>query len=259
MVPIPSHKKAIFQCPYCPTKCKSSGGLTQHHNAKHVRHPDLGKDVADIYRRTHAVLDGMLRYNFPSILLKFYLATPCNIDGDELPQDEPPPTPTAKSSTDWSPFESRQQFELAEFLFAKTEMPASKIDELMDIWAATSVHDDRPPPFNDHNDMQKKIDEISLGHVPWQSLTAQYTGHVPLQGAPTWMKKKYEIWFRDPRKIVHNILANPDFNGEFDYTPYQEFRDGVRTWGNFMSGNWAWKQAVCLVSLRFRSDLLAIS
>lgn len=59
------------------------------------------------------------------------------------------------------------------------------------------------------------------------------------------MLQEYEVWYRDPRMVIRNQLANPDFKDEIDYAPVQEFGiDGERRWKNFMSGNWAWSNAV---------------
>ena len=59
------------------------------------------------------------------------------------------------------------------------------------------------------------------------------------------MDGEYKVWFRNPRTLIHNILSNPDFDGEFDYAPVQEYDVKGNHWfENFMSGNWAWKQAV---------------
>ena len=59
------------------------------------------------------------------------------------------------------------------------------------------------------------------------------------------MDAKYDVWSRNPHTLVQNILSNPDFDNKFDYTPLQEHdMDGNHQFKNFMSGNWAWKQAV---------------
>lgn len=100
-------------------------------------------------------------------------------------------------------------------------------------------------PFKNSKDMLKTIDDVPLGNVPWQSFTLQYEGERPSGKPPSWMSKKNRVWFRDPREVVRNMLSNPDFDGEFDYGPVQQFdKDGNRVLTNFMSGNWAWKQAV---------------
>jgi len=123
-------------------------------------------------------------------------------------------------------------------------MPAAKVDELMDIWAATVAKHHEDPPFTDHQSLYAKIDSISLGHVPWQSFTCSYQGELPqVTNPPDWMKKRYDVWFRDPQQVIHNILSNPDFDGKFDYSPFQEFQDGKRQWCDFMSGDWSWNQA----------------
>ncbi|KAI5986491.1 hypothetical protein EDD15DRAFT_2389856 [Pisolithus albus] len=58
------------------------------------------------------------------------------------------------------------------------------------------------------------------------------------------MDVAYECWFCDPLSLVENILANSEFHGEFDYSPYRDFTtgDSKRRFENFMSGDWAWLQ-----------------
>lgn len=120
----------------------------------------------------------------------------------------------------------------------------------MDIFAARSAQDRKPGPFADDADMKAHIDSIKLDDVPWKAYGIKYTGDQPVTGhASTWMKKNYEVWYRDPRQVVKNMLANQDFEKDFDYVPTKNYRDGKREWSNFMSGNWAWKQAVCIQHL----------
>jgi hypothetical protein len=46
------------------------------------------------------------------------------------------------------------------------------------------------------------------------------------------------------------MLANPTFVEDFDYTPMRMFDiNGSRRYEHFMSGDWAWKQAVSLLQL----------
>ena len=59
------------------------------------------------------------------------------------------------------------------------------------------------------------------------------------------MDSEYEIWFWDPRALVHGLIVNPDFKDEFDYAPFHEYNeDGNHCFHDFMSGDWTWKQAV---------------
>ena len=89
------------------------------------------------------------------------------------------------------------------------------------------------------------IDAIKLGSVPWQSYTIKYNGLRPDNGpTPEWMTTEYQLWYRDPRKVIHNIFANPDLVNDIDYVPYRDFEDGKCRYCDFMSDNWAWRQSV---------------
>jgi hypothetical protein len=94
-----------------------------------------------------------------------------------------------RPKTDWLPFESRLEFELAEFLFQKTEMSASRIDELLELWAASQLQYTQSPPFSSYRTIQKKIDNIPVGDVPWTSFQARYTGNLPVPNPPKWMTR----------------------------------------------------------------------
>ncbi|KAG2114059.1 hypothetical protein BD769DRAFT_1673487 [Suillus cothurnatus] len=104
-------------------------------------------------------------------------------------------------------------------------------------------HNDSPP-FTDHKDLHKVIDATQLGKVPWQCLSVQYAGECP-EHDTLWMGKDYEVWYRDPRVVAHNMLANTTYKGEIDYVPFQEYDslDETCRWKDFMSGDWAWQQA----------------
>ncbi|KAJ7761559.1 hypothetical protein DFH07DRAFT_867708 [Mycena maculata] len=58
-----------------------------------------------------------------------------------------------------------------------------------------------------------------------------------------WKTQEYLVHFRDPRKVLQQQLANPDFKGEMDFAPKRVTVDGSREYEDFMSGNWAWRQA----------------
>jgi hypothetical protein len=148
----------------------------------------------------------------------------------------------------WSPFASQTQFETADFLFKKAEMSQGNVDILMELWASTMTADGQAP-FQHNREMLAAIDAIEDGDTPWQSFTANYSGTRPPGEAPDWMLKDYQVYFRDPLAVVRNIIANPDFDGQFDYAPYMEFEDEKQRWSDLMSGKWAWKQAVSSLTL----------
>ncbi|KAG2095439.1 uncharacterized protein F5147DRAFT_747730 [Suillus discolor] len=111
--------------------------------------------------------------------------------------------------------------------------------------AATLAKHRDTPPFADHKDLHSVIDATELGDVPWQSFSVQYLGERP-EVVPPWMDDEFEVWYRDPHAMAHNILANPTYKDEIDYVPFREYDalDDTRRWKDFMSGDWAWQQAV---------------
>jgi hypothetical protein len=133
---------------------------------------------------------------------------------------------------------------LADLLFRRAETANTSIDDLLDLWAADVLGSGRTPPFSDHDDLHYVIDSIKEGRSSWNSFQVSYQGEHPADNVPCWMDEKFDVWHRDPQKVVQELLANTEFDGSFDYTPCQEFQNGKRCWSSFMSGNWAWKQAV---------------
>jgi hypothetical protein len=175
---------------------------------------------------------------------------PCDENGNFMHPDAlPPPRPHADFQN-WTPFEDRLDFETAEFIYVRNKMPATQIDVLLDLWAASLLKHGSGGgggSFEDHKDVYDTIDSIPLGDVAWETFSMKYNGARPRHDVPEWMDTKYDVWFRDPCIIIHNMISNPDFNGEFDYAPYQEYdKSKNHRFCDFMSGDWAWKQAVGL-------------
>ena len=62
------------------------------------------------------------------------------------------------------------------------------------------------------------------------------------------MDATYDMWYRCPRQTIHNILANPGLADKMDCRPYREYdtQSDERRFQDFMGGDWAWDQAVCI-------------
>lgn len=137
-------------------------------------------------------------------------------------------------------------------------MSGENIDKLLKLDFGGQV------PFSNHRELYAAIDSVPVGGVPWQSISIKYNG-VPSHGddsdepQPKWMSNTYEVFYRDPRLVVHEMLANPDFKDNIDFAPYHVFNeDGDRVYQHLMSGDWAWEQAVSsLTSPNCRLDVLA--
>ncbi|EMD31631.1 hypothetical protein CERSUDRAFT_78076 [Gelatoporia subvermispora B] len=179
---------------------------------------ELNEDDGKITRESHPLLD----------------TRPCDENGKFLPADSPPPPQSNEPDKDnFEPFDDRIHFETADFLYTHNQMSAGDIDFLGHLWAATLLKHKISPPFADHTELYETIDSIKAGDVRWQSRNMKYTGPIAdPDSAPKWQTQGYDIWFRDMRQVMRNLLSNPEFDGEFDYTPI-----------DFMSGDWAWGEA----------------
>ncbi|KIK80883.1 hypothetical protein PAXRUDRAFT_157421, partial [Paxillus rubicundulus Ve08.2h10] len=109
------------------------------------------------------------------------------------------------------------EFELADFLFTRNQMLAKQIDFLLTIWGTSLLQHGGQPLFASHDDLYKTIDSMPLGDVKWQSFSIKYTSDQPFSNVPLWMDDTYKTWFRDPHKLVHMMLENPDFTDQMTF------------------------------------------
>lgn len=211
-----------------------------------------GVPVSRIY---HPLLDGEFFLFYPLYFIanvEACVGTPCDARGNDLPKGTPPPPPSRESNLpppgDWTPYNNRAEFESADLLFTFQQMSAAGMDKLFNIWEATLAPFDTPPPFTNSDDLYETIDSTPYGDIRWESFTVRYNlaKDAPSNEAPAaWKTAEYDGWFRDPRKLIRNILANRGFDGEFDYAPYQEYDyKGQHRFHDVFSGNWCWRQAV---------------
>jgi hypothetical protein len=146
--------------------------------------------------------------------------------------------------------ELRAQFELADFLFCRNEMPRAQVDELMQILAALNQDHHKDPPFASADDLYQKIDQID-DSKSWQSFSFSYAGNdLELENGnlASWKQETYQLVLRNAKSLIQEQLACSEFKDYMDYCPCQIFDDdGNRVWSDFMSGNWAWEQCVSLL------------
>lgn len=152
-----------------------------------------------------------------------------------------------EDDSDWTPFQGRLEFELAEFLYTRNQMPGQQIDTLLDIWGESLLRAGAHPLFENHRELYKTIDAIQEGDVKWRCFSLKHTP-TPAddEGHMSWMDAMYDVWYRCPRQTVQNILANPELADQMDYRPYREYnsQNDERRFQDFMGGDWAWDQAV---------------
>jgi Plavaka transposase len=70
--------------------------------------------------------------------------------------------------------------------------------------------------MKDHKELHALIDLSALDNVPWQCMETFFDKN----NASPWKQKANEVWYCNPNVIVSNMLANSDFNGQFDVRSY---------------------------------------
>jgi hypothetical protein len=156
-----------------------------------------------------------------------------------VPEDEPP-------IGAWAPFTSRLEFDFAHHHFVEAQNSASKIDQALDMWAASIVEFGGETPWKTPAELYAAIDAIKHGDSPWKVYRIRYCGPLPTGIPPEWMTDDYELCTRDSRQVLRHQLASAHFKDSVNLTPYRQFdRSGQRCWSNLMSGDWSWAQAVC--------------
>ncbi|KAH9941016.1 hypothetical protein B0H21DRAFT_870312 [Amylocystis lapponica] len=171
------------------------------------------------------------------------LAQPCDVNGNFLPIGSAPDVEDANDG-DWAPFNDRPSFEFAELAFKRIQLSAGNLDRLLEVWTAHNIiNNGGEPIFTSTEDMLDTIDSIQHGDAPWESFMVRYNGPTTAD-SPSWKRAEYHVHCRDTKTVANNMLANKDFNGRFDYTPFQEYTaPGTNRYSNIMSGQWAYKQA----------------
>jgi Plavaka transposase len=143
---------------------------------------------------------------------------------------------------------------MVELLYSKAQMSEGEVDTLLELFGCSGGN----VPFSNHTELHAAIDELTVGDVPWQSFTVRYKGGVGDDvdvAQPKWMSDVHEVFYRDPKLIACEMLANPSYKDGMDFGPYRAFdEDGARWYKHMMSGDWAWDQAVgSLTSTKLRT------
>lgn len=125
-------------------------------------------------------------------------------------------------------------------------MPAQQIDTLLDIWTESLRNAGGHLLFANHKDLYKTIDAIQLGEVKWEYFSVKYTRTNDDNEQEPWTEDTYDVWYRCPLQMIHNLLGNPLLASKMDYRPYWEYDTQTNEcrFQDFMSGDWTWDQAV---------------
>ena len=123
-------------------------------------------------------------------------------------------------------------------------MSQNNINNLLELWALSLMKHDDLGPFDSYKHIYNTIDATPLGDAPWKCFQAGFEEDLP-DDAPSWKRRVYDIWYRDPDVVISNLLDNPDFDGEFDTMPYVHLdAESMRCWSDFMSANFPYCHCV---------------
>ena len=134
-------------------------------------------------------------------------------------------------------------------------MSGSNVNKLLDIFTAYIHKHGGQPPFSSCAELYNLIDSVRVGDIRWESSGVTYSGDQPDSSIP-WMDDVYNVWMRDPDSTISQIIGSTDYINLMDFVPYRKFdtETNMHRWQDFMSGDWAWEEAVRLHFLR--TDML---
>jgi hypothetical protein len=154
------------------------------------------------------------------------------------------------SDNPWALFQDRLEFDWARYHYVRLQSSADEIREGLDLWRAAIIkhasdHDALDSvPWDNAEQLYKTIDSIDTGEIGWKTLKFSYTGPKPLT-PPLWMEQSYDLNVRDVLGLLEQQLASSEFEGQFEYVPFQEFdSEDNRVYSHLMSAFWANREAV---------------
>ncbi|KAI0757759.1 hypothetical protein C8Q80DRAFT_1091076 [Daedaleopsis nitida] len=172
-------------------------------------------------------------------------ARPCNRNGQFLPPNTP--APDQVDDIDWTPFPDRPSFEFVELTFENAGLSRDTLKQMFRILAAKHIADGHPeymPIYKKYQEILDVIDAIPYGEAPWRTFAIRWRGQVT-PNSPAWKREVFLVHTRDTLRVAEIMAASPDFDGNFDYVPYEEFSGpNCRQVSDLMSGRWAYKQAI---------------
>ena len=109
----------------------------------------------------------------------------CDENGEYSHISSPRPRPQEMDDcTDWGPFRSCLQFEIADILFQRAQMLGGHIDKILQLCVASLLEIDPnvSEPFRNHWDLYDTIDRSIFADNPWMSFSLTYGGKLPETG-----------------------------------------------------------------------------
>ena len=137
----------------------------------------------------------------------------------------PAPPPDTTPDNPWAPFEDWIAFKWAHEQYVELQASKKQIGRGLDIWSAILLREKSNchVPWKSAEELYQTIDSIQAGDAPWVTCEFRYGSPKPPDDILQWMQETYKLSTCNVLHIVELQLANPEFDGNFDYLPYKEY------------------------------------
>jgi hypothetical protein len=143
---------------------------------------------------------------------------------DGVPVQEGAPPPPRDNTCTWAPFPSRQHFRFVEVIYERGQMAAGVINDLLEVWTADKIatRTGEDALFKNAEDAYACIDRIREGACPWYTYAFRWSGPVDAT-SKAWKHETWLLHTRHALDVAELIAGNTDFDGKWDYVPYQDY------------------------------------
>ncbi|KAI0694820.1 hypothetical protein C8Q76DRAFT_634235 [Earliella scabrosa] len=144
----------------------------------------------------------------------------------------------SQSESPWAPFESEEEWELAEWL-----MKSGISQKALDKYLKLPITQRRTSPsFRSSYLFYKKIDDLPGGFAKWKVEFFEAVGDERDEDGNLRIER-VELWRRDPVECVRELLGNPLFRQHMRFAPERLYADGEgkqRMYSNMHTAEWWW-------------------
>ncbi|KIO06619.1 hypothetical protein M404DRAFT_138348 [Pisolithus tinctorius Marx 270] len=135
--------------------------------------------------------------------------------------------PSGREHSPYFPFIDRDEWELGKFLY--THFTQVQIDDFLKLrWVTRGS----PTSFHSAKELLSQLDAIPKGPT-WHCTKIHTEGYIT--------KEPVYLYWRDALEVVRDIFGNPVFAKHMEYDPYQIFEGMDREYGEWMSGDEAYR------------------
>ncbi|TFK53193.1 hypothetical protein OE88DRAFT_1627519 [Heliocybe sulcata] len=138
---------------------------------------------------------------------------------------------------DWSPFEDKEEWELASWLVQNVGQ--NQMDEFLKL---PITRNRMRPSYKNRQSLNAKIDALPTVGAKWTQEVITIAG-TEFDENGKLMDEEVELWFRDPVECIRELIGNPAFNNKLAYVPervYADSKGAKRIYDEMWTADWWW-------------------